>query len=462
MTTIRPLPPAGVSLIYRITRWAAYLGLRLFYRRLDAIEPRNFPADGPVVLAANHPNYIIDALAIATRTGRQIHFVAKGPLLDRYPVLSPFLRRLGVIPIYRAEDDPAGRHDNRSSYEHCAALLQRGGVICMFAEGRSHPEPRLRDLRTGTARIVLESEARDGYRLGVQLIPVGLYFPQEDRYFTDGVVVFGEPIPLDPFLAQHRQHAGKAVRALTGEIQERLRALTLHVPDPGWFEFVEQMHDLQYPANGSALDQLQRSQRVSAAVERFRADRPVQAEQFRARVGRLWHRREAYRRHRLPAADPVAHRRGLTHRLRDGAAIPIASLGFLYHATPFLVPKLWARFLVPSREKKAFVKFLVGVPVFLAWYGATLRLFWPGNGRRALLLLAFGPLSGLLALRSRAHRRRWFDAWRRIDTTSDAELGSTIAAERQALLDEFAPWGESASPSPRPANPTTAPIPHRE
>ena len=73
----------------------------------------------------------------------------------------------------------------------------------------------MRDLRTGTARIVLDAESRRGYRLGVRLIPVGLYFPEEDRFFSDGVVVFGEDLELAPFLAQHRTDPKGAVRALT-------------------------------------------------------------------------------------------------------------------------------------------------------------------------------------------------------------------------------------------------------
>ena len=451
-------PTLAVPRIYRVTRWIASASLALFYRRIDAVRPAVTSAcngfdpigSGPVVLAANHPNYIIDALAIATRTERHVQFVGKGPLLDRWPLLSPFLRRLGVIPIYRMEDMRNGaRPTNRDSFEYCADVLDGNGVICMFAEGRSHAEPRVRDLRTGTARIVLEAESRRGYQLGVRLIPVGLYFPEEDRFFSDGVVVFGEDLALDPFLAQHRTDPTGAVRTLTLALQDAIRALTLHVPDPGWTTFVGQMYDLTRwsstpEAVDAALVQLRRQQLITAAIERYRSQQPENAQEFRLRVNHLWRRSEAWRRHRLPARDEAARRRGVIARLRDAVALPLAALGFAYHAPPYLVPKLWAHWLVPSREKKAFVKFLVGTPTFIVWYGLTLR--WLARREpdkmQVMAWLAAEPLTGLLALRMRAHRHRWLDAFRAVAVESDVRVGAEIASQRAELLAEFEPWFE--------------------
>ena len=455
--------PNGPPLIYRLTVGFGSLSLRLFYRRIDAVNRHNLPATGPVVLAANHPNYIIDAFAIAGQTGRHIHFVAKGPLVDRWPVLSPFLRKLGVIPIYRPGDDPDYPHDNRGSYDRCAAHLETGGIICMFAEGQSHPDPHVRELRTGTARIVLETEARTGYQLGVQVVPVGLFFPEEDRYFTDGVVVFGKPILLDPFCAQHRERPGHAVRALTKAIQADLRQLTLHLPDPAWAGFVDQMHDLiRWGNDVPPSEALQLRQQISTALENFRGREPYQAQACRTQLNDLWQRSEAWRRHQLPQADPTAQRRGLSRRLRDALALPLATVGFTYHAIPYLIPKLWARYLVPSREKKAFIKFLVGAPVFVAWYGLTFRALDRRSSSLAYAWAGVGPLTGLLALRSRAHRRRWFDAWHNPRSTAQTQLGTQIATDRAALLDQFIPWLDTPDGERPETRPQTSPLPATE
>lgn len=432
--------------VYRWTWSVADVALRLFYRRVDGVDVGNLPSSGPVVLAANHPNYIIDALAIAVQTPRQIHFVAKGPLVDRYPLLSRFIRALGVVPVFRPEDGRARMVKNRASFAHSASLLESGGVICIFAEGESHAEREVRELRTGTARIVLEAEERNDYELNVRVVPVGLYFARSDRFFSDGVVVFGRALDTTSFREQHAVDPAAAVRGLTDAIQERLQQLTLHVPDPDWAEFAEQMRDLSaqsLDAEAGAESELREGQEIAGAAALYREADAEGAERFRKRVGELWARAEAWRRHAMPEADTEARRRGVLSRQRDRLALPFAALGFVYNAPPYLVVQTWSRLFVPSKEKRAFVKFLVGVPAFLAWYGLVTRQLARRWRAASLTVWLVGPPMGVLALRARAHRRRWLDAWHRMDASDDVRRATAIAEEQQNILEGFAVWRAS-------------------
>jgi hypothetical protein len=316
-------------------------------------------------------------------------------------------------------------------------------VICIFAEGESHAEPRVRELRTGTARIVLEAEERRGNALNVAVVPVGLYFPEEDRYFSDGVVVFGEPIDTAPFRAQYADDRSGAVTALTAAIHDRLQLLTLHVPDWRWASFVEQTVDLQVKRPGpplSAEARLRESQTVAEAIGLFAAADPSSAERLRRDTDYLWMRVEASHRHALPATDSLERRRGIRQRLRDAVALPIATFGFFFNGPPYLVPRIWSQLFVHRREKRAFVKFLVGAPTIAAWYLTTTHWVGKRSMSAGLALWVVGPLSGLLALRLRAHRRRWLDAWRRIDRTADVQREAELADEQEALLARLEPW----------------------
>ena len=272
------------SWTYRAARALSAVSLRLFYRRIATLHGEHLPATGPVVIAANHPNYIIDALALGTRTHRQLHFVAKGPLLDRYPLVSRFLRGAGVLPVFRHGETPAAggaarrSSANLESFGRCADLLEENGVICMFAEGQSHPERKVREVRTGTARIVLEAEARNDYQLGVQVIPAGLYFADVDRFFSDGAVALGPPIDTAPYCALHATDPQAAVRAFTAEIQVRLRDLALHVPDPAWVACVEQVADFAGGWPESTPDvatRLRLTRDISLALQAFQATDPA-------------------------------------------------------------------------------------------------------------------------------------------------------------------------------------------
>ncbi len=295
-------------------------------------------------------------------------------------------------------------------------------------------------------------------------MPVGLYFPEEDRYFSDGVVVFGAPIDTRPYRRQYRTDPGEAVASLTAAIGAELQRLTLHVPDWRWASFVEQVVDLMEMRAGSVLaaeTRLRESQTAAAAIQAFAAADPTSAERLRRDVDYLWMRAEANRRHALPSADSHRRRRGLWQRLSDAVALPIAAFGFCFNAPPYLVPRLWSQLFVHRREKRAFVKFLVGAPTITAWYLFTTHWIGQRNVLAGLALWVVGPLSGLLALRMRAHRRRWLDAWRPIDSEADARRVAEIDVERDALLGRLGPWIAASREQQTSAAPPSTPQPVR-
>lgn len=444
-------PPPSASIIYRLTRWVAYVSLRLFYRRVDAVGGEHVPASGPVVLVANHPNYMVDPLVLGVLTQRQVHFAAKGPLLDRYPILSRFLRGAGALPIFRPQDDPSRTSMNREAFARCADLLEDGGMFGIFAEGVSHDDHQVRRLRTGAARIVLEAEARNAYALGVHVVPVGIYFPEEDRFFSDGLVVFGAPMDIGPLCERHATDPQGAVRALTAAMQDELRRLTLHVPDTRWVEFVTQMRDLLTGGPGSAAsaaDHLRTSQITAAAAERHHRADGGAASRFRLEVAAWWEEADALQRHVTAPMDERTHHLGRLRRTQDASALPVAALGVLFNAPPFLLARGWAERFVQRREKRAFIKFLVGTPSVVAWYG--LMAWWLSRrlpAPQAAALVGLGIGSGALALRLRVHGRRWTAAWQRPDQAHAAARRAALERERRRLAAEFAEW-TTAPPNP--------------
>ena len=435
-----PAPP-----VYRATRWIARLSLRLFYRRIQSIDAHYLPSTGPVVLVANHPNYMVDPLLIGAASERQVHFLAKGPLLERYPLLSRFLRAIGAVPVHRQQDDPRRMHENAGTFARCAELLAQGGVICIFAEGESHAEPRVRGIRTGAARILLEAEARRGEALGVRVVPVGLYFPHRDRYYSDGLIVFGAPLDTQTYLAQYRRAPAATTQALTRAIERRLQQLTLHVPDLDWLHAVEALRELaleralEAGARRAGPDEhLRLSQEIVATMEWLRRTRPQEAERLRAEALATRARIEGLRRHALPPSDPAAQRRGRWRRLADAAALPVALGGFAVNAVPYLTAQQWSRIFVRRQEKKAFVKFVVGVPAFLLWYAAAVAwLARRTSLRGAAGVAALGPTSGFIALRTREHRHRWLAAWRPVGGREGGRRAAEARHLRDALLDRF-------------------------
>jgi 1-acyl-sn-glycerol-3-phosphate acyltransferase len=100
--------PRG-SPAYRGVRALIRLLLWLFYRRIDVVGRERIPETGPVIVAANHHNALVDAMLIMATIPRPITVLAKAPLF-RHPLIGPPLWMIGAVPVHRraeAGDDPA-------------------------------------------------------------------------------------------------------------------------------------------------------------------------------------------------------------------------------------------------------------------------------------------------------------------------------------------------------------------
>jgi 1-acyl-sn-glycerol-3-phosphate acyltransferase len=137
--------------------------VRLFYHRVEVVGVERVPRSGPLVIVANHRNALVDPLLLIATLPRTLRPVAKAPLF-RHPILAPFLRLAGALPIHRRQDPGSEPGENARTFEAVAAALGAGGAILIFPEGVSQPEPVLMPLRTGVARMVLGTEARPARR----------------------------------------------------------------------------------------------------------------------------------------------------------------------------------------------------------------------------------------------------------------------------------------------------------
>jgi glycerol-3-phosphate O-acyltransferase / dihydroxyacetone phosphate acyltransferase len=208
-------------MIYDILRWIAGIALHWFYRDIRIIGAERIPDRGPLFIAVNHQNALVDSLAIGWLVRRRITMTAKATLADN-PFIAAVFRLLRVVPLRRTHDespitsaDPPCQERNQFAFQEILNVLESGGAILIFPEGKSHNRRDLEPLKTGLARLALQ--ARTERRIaGVKILPIGLVF--EDKG-TPGTVLgahIGEPIEMDSWI-------GDDHRALTYEIAARLR-----------------------------------------------------------------------------------------------------------------------------------------------------------------------------------------------------------------------------------------------
>lgn len=257
-----------LRLIYFVFRALGWLGVTVFYRRRIVLGSAHFRFDGPAILITNHPSTLMDVFNPGIPVRQEMFFLANYGLF-RHPVSNWLLTRLYCIPVKRREDVSEGEvRDNNAAFEKSFQHLEKNGVLFIAAEGTSWMNRRVREFKTGTARIALGAEERNDWKLGVKIIPVGLSYSAPHLFRSNVVVHCGEPVDISTWAAAWDQNPEKAVEDLTTDLQRRVTALTIHTDDDESEQFITRLEEVVNNADPQPLEaSFFRTQRLAETLQ---------------------------------------------------------------------------------------------------------------------------------------------------------------------------------------------------
>lgn len=356
-----------LAFIYALLRYISLAGLYVFYRRRWVWGLSRAQFDGPVILISNHPSTLMDVLNIGIHVPRIIFFLANYSLF-KHPVSNWLLSRLYCIPIKRKEDVPEGELRNNDVYfEQSYRHLEAGGLLYIAPEGVSWMERWVRPFKTGTARIAFGTESRNGFDLGLKIIPVGLSYEAPNLFRSEMMVQFGAPVSVKTYARQWQEDPEKAVDTLTADLEASVRALSVDGrSEPGgrMLTQMERIAQAENPLEGQPA--FERGQRLAAQL----LDRPV-----------LHRRIDAYFSHLTEAEltdsglkdwmRPGANKRFVLEGLLLFITAPLFMLGLGFWILPCFIPWAVARQMNLYIGYDSNVKMIVGLFTFpLAFWAA--------------------------------------------------------------------------------------------
>ena len=402
-----PAQPAGVQWLIR--GW-----LSAYFARIDRFRADGVPATGPVLFVSNHPASLTDAFLIGTSVSRPVHFVASVKLF-RAKWSAWLLSRCGVIPINRKQDDPTKMSTVAQTFEKCFDVLEHHGAVCLFPEGVTYDDARLKEIKTGAARLSLEIESRHNARLGLTIVPAGLTYSAKERFRSRVLVNFGEPLRPAAFLDGYDHDPRSCVRRLSGAIEERIRGLILDTPTLEHDRIVAAVRRLYLERLRSAnlivteplpteAETLVLTRAIASALAHFERTEPDRVAAFVVDLNR-------YERWlgRLGLSDrAVGHLTtppGLMRRIAAVVALvvsaPVALFGWLHHLLPAWIVGWSLQRFTPVEYRKSQTPLTVmlgGTVALLASYAIYVITAWLWFGARpALVYAAMLPVSGLVA-----------------------------------------------------------------
>jgi len=190
--------------------------LKVLYRpKARGLE--NVPAEGPVILAANHVSFM-DSLFIPLVLKRRVVYLGKSDYFDSAKTRW-FFKMTNVIPVKR-EGGTAGE----AAIQAGVREMKRGLAVGIYPEGTRSPDGRLYRGKTGVARMALLASC--------PVIPVGVFGTRElqpperrmPKMSGRVQIVFGKPLSFDRFAGQDRDRF--VLRSATDEIMYEIMMIT--------------------------------------------------------------------------------------------------------------------------------------------------------------------------------------------------------------------------------------------
>jgi 1-acyl-sn-glycerol-3-phosphate acyltransferase len=195
------------NFVYEIVRiamsWMAWV-----LWRTRSYRPERVPAAGPVILAPNHASFL-DHFFLGLALRRKVQFMAKSQLFKAPAdkIFSPG----GVFPVRRGYDD-------EDAFITAVSVLDRGGVVAMYAEGGRSRTGELSDKpRRGIGRLALLS--------GAPVVPVAIHGSHRVRnwkrlQFPKIRVYYGEPVVYERVSATTRDSEQAVAEEIFSEVRK--------------------------------------------------------------------------------------------------------------------------------------------------------------------------------------------------------------------------------------------------
>ncbi|WP_202552078.1 1-acyl-sn-glycerol-3-phosphate acyltransferase [Ginsengibacter hankyongi] len=210
-------------MLYKILLFPARLFIRFICRKIIINNKSLLRREGPLLIAANHPNSFLDAIILASLFRNPVYSLARGDAFAG-KIITRILTSFYMLPVYRVSEGVENLENNYTTFNACHHIFKNNGIVLIFSEGRCINEWHLRPLKKGTARLALAA-----WQQGVPLevLPLGINYSSFRKFGKTMFINFGNIITkkqINPDFSD-----GLAINQFNEILKEQLQNLVFEI-----------------------------------------------------------------------------------------------------------------------------------------------------------------------------------------------------------------------------------------
>ena len=211
-------------MLYSLLKIYARIVINIFCRKIQITNKQLLSSKGPLLLAVNHPNSVLDAVIVDTLFDQPVYSLARGDAFTK-KWIARILKALKILPVYREREGKEHLHRNYDTFDACLEIFKKNGIVLIFTEALCENEWHLRPLKKGTARL-----AATAWEEGIPLhvLPIGL------NYSSFRLLGKNVHVNIGDFITQRKLknsvlEDGKLLNEVTENIEMQLKEIVYEI-----------------------------------------------------------------------------------------------------------------------------------------------------------------------------------------------------------------------------------------
>ncbi|HEY5511682.1 MAG TPA: 1-acyl-sn-glycerol-3-phosphate acyltransferase [Prolixibacteraceae bacterium] len=380
----------------------------LTHKRIVVNGCGNIPGDKPIIFAANHQNALMDPLALVCTNPLQTLWLARADIF-KSKASRAFLNFCKMIPIYRIRDGKENLSNNEEIFNQVTHVLEEKGSVALFPEAAHSGKRQMLPHKKAIPRIALESEMKNNFQLGLQIVPVGIYYDHYWNFNRTLLVNYGEPIEIDSYKVHFAENPQNAMLLLRDEINQKLLPLTMQINNVDAYQDYENIRTIagkacsknKFFSKDPVIQLFKTEQELIAKLERLEE---LQPEKF-GTIKQLMNnyltaiKKAGVTDDQLDKAANTSFLKFLMQFFVSVFFLPIAAFGILFNVFPYFFPRIFFAGKVKDLAFMGTFIFASGLVLFPLIYLLESGIIWFTTGSfpiAAVSLLAM-PFAGKIA-----------------------------------------------------------------
>jgi 1-acyl-sn-glycerol-3-phosphate acyltransferase len=226
-----------------LKKYADFWHNNIFYRKVIAYGKDRLDFSVPTILAPNHQNALMDALAIICTLERQLVFLARADIFKK-KLVARILYRLKILPVYRIRDGFENLKQNDDTFHDTLRVMEHRNGVVILPEGSHDVHRKLRQLKKGICRIAFQTAEASGYKKEINIVPVGIEYSHYWLFRQVLTVVYGHPIHVSEYYDSYRQNPNRAIVELRDRLSSDMKKVMVHIEEEQDYEAINELRSI--------------------------------------------------------------------------------------------------------------------------------------------------------------------------------------------------------------------------